>query len=137
VAQQQGMIRFQNIVEYPFMPQVSRFNPDNLIGKDLEQVDFPFASALASLAAVGAGLTLVPIAWTSDRSGMRGSRIRRGVRNSPFRKLYSPPRRSGRADDRFVSVTTSAPIARRPLPARRIRVAPRMSSGRFPRDDSR
>lgn len=73
VTQQQGFMRFQNIVEYPFMPQVSLFNPDHLVGKDLDAVDFPFISPLDSTAAEEKGLTFVPICWSSERSGVRSA----------------------------------------------------------------
>ncbi len=71
VTQQQGYLRFQNIVEYPYMPQISQFNPDNMVGKSLEAVDFPFVSPLDSSKADGTGLTFVPICWSSERSGLR------------------------------------------------------------------
>jgi gliding-associated putative ABC transporter substrate-binding component GldG len=71
VMQQQGFIRFQNIVEYPFLPQVYTFNSENLIGKDLEAVDFPFISALDSTLAGSMGLQFQPICWSSERSGIR------------------------------------------------------------------
>jgi len=71
VTQQQGNLRFQNVVEYPYLPQVSQFNPEHLIGKDLGAVDFPFVSPLDSTRVDGAGLSLVPICWSSDRSGLR------------------------------------------------------------------
>lgn len=71
VMQQQGFIRFQNIVQYPYLPQVFNFNSDNLIGKDLEAVDLPFVSALDSTLADSLGLTLQPICWSSERSGIR------------------------------------------------------------------
>lgn len=71
VMQQQGFIRFQNIVQYPFLLQVFNFNKDNLIGKDLEAVDFPFISALDSTLADSMGLTFQSICWSSERSGIR------------------------------------------------------------------
>ncbi len=71
VMQQQGQIRFQNIVEYPFLPQVFTFNTDNLIGKDLEAVDFPFICALDSTLADSLGLQFQTICWSSERSGIR------------------------------------------------------------------
>jgi gliding-associated putative ABC transporter substrate-binding component GldG len=71
VMQQQGFIRFQNVVEFPFLPQVYTFNSDNLIGKDLEAVDFPFVCALDSTAADTLGLEFQPICWSSERSGIR------------------------------------------------------------------
>jgi gliding-associated putative ABC transporter substrate-binding component GldG len=71
VTQQQGFLRFQNIVEYPYMPQVSHFNPEHLVGKDLQAVDFPFVSPLDSTAVDGANLTFTPICWSSERSDMR------------------------------------------------------------------
>ena len=71
VTQQQGYLRFQNVVEYPYMPQVSKFNQDHLIGKDLEAVDFPFVSPLDSTRVEGKQLTFTPICWSSERSGLR------------------------------------------------------------------
>lgn len=71
VMQQQGNIRFQNVVEYPFIPQVTQFNPEHLIGKDLEAVEFAFVSPLDSTKVDGTNLSLVPICWSSDRSGLR------------------------------------------------------------------
>lgn len=71
VTQQQGYLRFQNVVEYPYMPQVSQFNPDHLVGKDLEAVDFPFVSPLDSTRVDGTRMTFTPICWSSERSGLR------------------------------------------------------------------
>jgi gliding-associated putative ABC transporter substrate-binding component GldG len=71
VMQQQGFIRMQNIVEYPYLPQVFNFNPDNLIGKDLEAVDIPFVTALDSTLADSLGLLFQPICWSSENSGIR------------------------------------------------------------------
>lgn len=70
VLQQQGFIRFQNYIEYPYMPRAQLFNEDNLIGKDLEAVDFPFVSPLDSTLADSLGLMLEPICWSSENSGM-------------------------------------------------------------------
>lgn len=71
VMQEQGNLRFQNIVEYPYLPEVSEFNPDHLIGKDLEAVNFPFVSPLDSSRVEGTGLGFVPICWSSEHSGLR------------------------------------------------------------------
>jgi gliding-associated putative ABC transporter substrate-binding component GldG len=71
VTQQQGFLRFQNIVEYPFIPQVSTFNSEHLVGKSLEAVDFAFVTPLDSSKVEGSGLDLVPLCWSSDRSGLR------------------------------------------------------------------
>ncbi|MBI3661783.1 MAG: GldG family protein [Acidobacteria bacterium] len=71
VTQTQGFIRFQNVVEYPFMPEVHRFNKDVLIGKDLEQVDFPFVSPLDTTLADSVGAAFHPICWSSEHTGLR------------------------------------------------------------------
>lgn len=71
VTQQQGFLRFQNIVEYPYMPQVSDFNPEHLVGKDLQAVDFPFVSPLDSTLVDGTNRTFTAICWSSERSGLR------------------------------------------------------------------
>ncbi|MEW5701133.1 MAG: GldG family protein [Candidatus Zixiibacteriota bacterium] len=73
IMQQQGFIRYQNVVDFPYLPQVVHFNPDNLIGKDLEGVTFPFVSALDSTLADSMGFSFVPICWSSDHSGVRRS----------------------------------------------------------------
>lgn len=70
ILQQQGFIRFQNYVEYPYMPRAQLFNEDNLIGKDLEAVDFPFVSPFDSTLADSLGLLVEPICWSSDHSGL-------------------------------------------------------------------
>ncbi|GAB4321450.1 MAG: Gldg family protein [Candidatus Zixiibacteriota bacterium] len=71
VMQQQGAIRFQNIVEYPFLPQVYNFNDENMIGKDLEAVNLPFAAAIDTTIADSLGYDLEPICWSSGQSGIR------------------------------------------------------------------
>jgi gliding-associated putative ABC transporter substrate-binding component GldG len=71
VMQQQGRIRFQNIVEFPYLPQVYNFNPDNLVGKDLEAVDLPFVCALDSTLTDSMGLEFQAICWSSEHSGIR------------------------------------------------------------------
>lgn len=71
VMQQQGAIRFQNVVEYPFLPQVFNFNDENMIGKDLEAVNLPFVSPLDSTVAESLGHDFEPICWSSGQSGIR------------------------------------------------------------------
>lgn len=71
VMQQQGPIRFQNIVEYPFFPQVFAFNKDLIIGKDLRGVEFPFVSPFDSTLADSMGCVTRAVCWSSERSGIR------------------------------------------------------------------
>ncbi|HUU45118.1 MAG TPA: Gldg family protein [Acidobacteriota bacterium] len=71
VTQQQGFIRFQNLVQFPYMPEVRTFNPDNLVSKDLEVVSFLFISPVDSTLADSLGLALQPLCWSSERSGIR------------------------------------------------------------------
>ena len=71
VMQQQGNIRFQNVVDFPFLPQIFAFNPDNQIGKDLEAVDMPFVSPVDSTVADSEGYHFEAICWSSERSGIR------------------------------------------------------------------
>jgi gliding-associated putative ABC transporter substrate-binding component GldG len=71
VVQQQGYIRMQNVVEYPFLPQVFKFNKNTLIGKGLQGVDFPFVSPVDSALAESLGLEFQPICWSSEHSGLR------------------------------------------------------------------
>lgn len=71
VMQQQGYIRIQNVVDYPFLPQAFNFNKSNLIGKDLEAVDFPFVSPVDSTLADSLGLKFETICWSSEHSGVR------------------------------------------------------------------
>jgi gliding-associated putative ABC transporter substrate-binding component GldG len=87
IMQQQGYIRYQNVVDFPFLPQVVRFNPGNLIGKDLEGVTFPFVSALDSTLADTLGYSFVPICWSSEHSG---------VRQTPY--YLSPTQTFGKTD---------------------------------------
>lgn len=71
VVQQQGYLRIQNLVQYPFMPQVFTFNKKMLIGKGLQGVDFPFVSPVDSTIADSLGLEFQPICWSSEHSGLR------------------------------------------------------------------
>ncbi|MEW5875662.1 MAG: GldG family protein [Candidatus Zixiibacteriota bacterium] len=71
VMQQQGFIRFQNIVDFPFLPQAFAFNQDLLIGKDLQGVDFPFVSPFDSTLADSMGCATQSICWSSEMSGVR------------------------------------------------------------------
>jgi gliding-associated putative ABC transporter substrate-binding component GldG len=71
VVQQQGYMRIQNLVQYPFMPQVFAFSKKTLIGKGLQGIDFPFVSPVDSALAESLGLEFQPICWSSERSGLR------------------------------------------------------------------
>jgi len=71
VVQRQGMISFQNIVEYPFFPEVVTFDKGNLITQDLGVVVFPYVSSLDTAAAESLGLLMKPIVYSSKRSGRK------------------------------------------------------------------
>ncbi|MBI5867359.1 MAG: GldG family protein [candidate division Zixibacteria bacterium] len=71
VVQQQGYLRIQNLVQYPFMPQVFNFNKKLLLGKGLQGVDLPFVSPVDSALAESLGLEFKPICWSSEHSGIR------------------------------------------------------------------
>jgi gliding-associated putative ABC transporter substrate-binding component GldG len=111
VAQQQGNIRFQNVVEYPFMPDVRLFNPNHLVGKDLEGVDFPFVSPVDSTRAQGSGLTFTSICWTSEHSGV----LRAPYNVNPMRQFtqadFDQPRQivAGALSGHFTSAFPDGP----------------------------
>jgi gliding-associated putative ABC transporter substrate-binding component GldG len=71
VMEQQGLFTIQNRVRYPFIPNISDFNNEHLIGKDLQGVLLPFVSSLDSAAAQDAGLTFQWICRSSERTGVR------------------------------------------------------------------
>ncbi|MFQ5507865.1 MAG: GldG family protein [Leptospirillia bacterium] len=66
VSQQRGMFSIQNLVDYPYLPKLTRLAPDNVVVKDLEGVFLPFPS---SVAADSSGeVTWTPMMQSSDLS---------------------------------------------------------------------
>ncbi|KQC07543.1 MAG: hypothetical protein APR54_00845 [Candidatus Cloacimonas sp. SDB] len=68
VQRQQGMFRFMTPVNYPFFPVINNVNKQNMIVKNLEQMQLIFASELDTLR-LTEGLTFEPLLFTSDNSG--------------------------------------------------------------------
>lgn len=71
VQQQQGFFTMTHTVNYPFFPQVSRFDPGNLMVKDLGGITLYFPSSVDTSLAGGLGLEVRPLFWSSDRSGIQ------------------------------------------------------------------
>lgn len=70
VQQQRGVFRMQSLKEYPFFPRANIFSKSNLIVKDLEAVNFIFASSIDTSNFQGTGLTYDILARSSERSGV-------------------------------------------------------------------
>ncbi|MFH0991322.1 MAG: Gldg family protein [bacterium] len=69
VMQQQGFIRFQSQVPFPYIPIASNFNKDNMIVKDLQNVMFYFVSSVDTAAASAKGLKAQVMIRSSKQSG--------------------------------------------------------------------
>lgn len=75
VTQQQGMFTFQNQINYPFFPTIIDLNKNLPIVKDLQQLDFFFASSIDTTLASSKGIKVLPIARTSDKSMRQSGRL--------------------------------------------------------------
>ena len=70
IQQQQGPFRFQSLKEYPMFPRLTSFSKDNLIVKDLENVNLIFASTLDTTHFQSSPLKIEVLARTSKNSGI-------------------------------------------------------------------
>jgi ABC-type uncharacterized transport system involved in gliding motility auxiliary subunit len=70
VQQQRGIFRMQSLKEYPFFPRVTNLSEDNLMVKDLEAINFIFASSIDTSGFVGDGLNYDILARSSEKSGV-------------------------------------------------------------------
>jgi gliding-associated putative ABC transporter substrate-binding component GldG len=68
VQRQQGIFRMATPVEYPLFPMITNVNEDNLIVKNLDQMQMIYASEIDTTR-VGSGLQVTPLLFTSDNSG--------------------------------------------------------------------
>lgn len=85
VMQQQGFIRFQSQVPFPYLPTASNFSKTNAIVKDLQSVLFYFVSSVDTNLASQRGLSAEVLIRSSKQSGRQSG----FVMLDPFQK-YSP-----------------------------------------------
>ena len=79
VQQQQGFFRIATPMQYPFMPVIHNMNKENVIVKNLDNVQMIFASEIDTTA-VGADITVEPLMLTSSNSGeTKGPRFDIGI----------------------------------------------------------
>ncbi len=70
IQQQQGPFRFQSLREYPMFPRLNNLSKENLIVKDLENVNLIFASTLDTTRFQSSPLKIEVIARTSKNTGL-------------------------------------------------------------------
>jgi len=68
IQRQQGMFRFMTPVNYPFFPVINNVNKENMIVKNLDQMQLIFASELDTLR-LKEGQSFEPLLFTSRNSG--------------------------------------------------------------------
>ena len=94
ITRRQGFITISNQVSYPFFPQVTSFNRENSIVRDLENISLYFVSSLDTNAASAQGLQIEPLAFSSDKSGMQRGRYEinpfQQMRNLPYNQRHFP-----------------------------------------------
>jgi gliding-associated putative ABC transporter substrate-binding component GldG len=74
VQQRMGFFTMSNAVNYPFFPQISAFNQNSPIVKDLESMVLFFPSTIDTTLAKEKGVTITPLAFTSDNSMLQRGR---------------------------------------------------------------
>ena len=75
VQQRQGFFAMTHTVNYPFFPQVTRFDRDNVMVKGLENIALYFPSSIDTSLAGARGLEARALFWSSDRSGVQKGRF--------------------------------------------------------------
>jgi gliding-associated putative ABC transporter substrate-binding component GldG len=75
VQQRMGGFTMSNAVNYPFFPQVSKFDKTNPISRDLENIMLFFPSTIDTTLAKAKGLTLTPLAYTSNKTMLQRGRF--------------------------------------------------------------
>jgi gliding motility-associatede transport system auxiliary component len=68
IQRQQGMFRFMTPVSYPFFPVINNVNKENMIVKNLDQLQLIFASEIDTLR-LNEGQSFEPLLFTSPNSG--------------------------------------------------------------------
>ncbi len=96
VETQRGIFRMRNTVDYPFFPIIRRFNQDNIMVSELEQLRLFFASEIVS--AVDSTRTesarFEPLLYTSDNSTVvPGPGYNIGYQNNPAFAMLNEPGR--------------------------------------------
>ena len=66
IQQQQGIFRFTNAIDYPFIPVIRKFNEANPIVAGLDEVRVFFAHEISP---AHEGIGFEPLLWTSNNSG--------------------------------------------------------------------
>lgn len=68
VQRRAGLFNIAQQVEYPFLPEATRFDPDNMMVNRLQVLRFFFASTVDSTAALPEALEYTPLVFSSDES---------------------------------------------------------------------
>jgi ABC-type uncharacterized transport system involved in gliding motility auxiliary subunit len=71
VQRQQGFFTVAQQIEYPLFPVATRFSTDNLMVNRLGDVMFYYVSAIDTAQALPEGVTMEPLIFSSDRSGVQ------------------------------------------------------------------
>ena len=67
----QGMFNISQQIEYPLLPVASSFNPANPMVNRLRDVMFYFVSSIDTSRAIPEGVTMQPLVYSSNRSGVQ------------------------------------------------------------------
>ena len=67
----QGMFNISQQIEYPLLPVASSFNPANPMVNRLRDVMFYFVSSIDTSGAIPEGVTMQPLVYSSNRSGVQ------------------------------------------------------------------
>ena len=70
VAQQTSNMIIRNMVNYPYIPMIKKFNKQNQIVKDLERLTLPFVSSIDTTLGNSDSLYIEPLFWSSRESGI-------------------------------------------------------------------
>jgi len=73
--QQMGFFMISNAVQYPFFPQVTKFNPANPMVKDLENIMLFFPSTIDTSIARSKGLSIAPLFYSSEKAKVQRGRF--------------------------------------------------------------
>ncbi len=82
VAQRRGWMTIANVVKYPYFPEITRFDTDETLARDLRNLTLFFATPVED-ASDAAGVTFVPLAKTSEHTALR----KLPVTVSPFERI--------------------------------------------------
>ena len=91
VQQQMGPIRMNVPIEYPLLPIIRNFNPNESIVSGLEQMQLIFASEIRQDSSSAGRVQFYPLIYTSENSGeMRGNfNLNPDPQQNPFMRMFN------------------------------------------------